>query len=227
MLASELLAEVHGTKCSGPDSCHWCGAACERTFPHDEPVQLPFRRNTSKARCPGNHYVCLGCQVYRRPRVTLHHLKEGFKDGQCLQKHSWWLTPEGVRILREEDYLTLYQLLLAPPHVFCLALKTSAALSNELHLTMLNETAVVKAETPLSFMLDNVPMTYNSYELEHAIRHGVDGKSPGTQQLLHFLGKPPILPEKEKNGKGRPVTEDNKTQKLIRVSGQPLAFKKV
>lgn len=190
-------------------------------------MQLPFRRNTSKARCPSNGYICLGCQVYRRPRVTLHYLKEGFKDGQCLRKHSWWLTPEGVRILREADYPTLYQLLLNPPHVFCLVLHSPTRTPVELHLAVLNEHSVLKAETDLIFTLDNVQLSYNSYELEHAIRHGVDGKSPGVQQLLSFLGKPPTLPEKEKNGKGRPVSEENKSQKLIRVSGQPLAFKKV
>lgn len=225
MLASELLAQTQQQVCSGPDRCHWCGAFCERLFAHDDPVCMPFQRSSSRARCPNNAYVCKGCLIYRR-KGTITYLGGGFKDGQLLKHHSWWLTPEGISILRPEDYPALYHLLLAPPHVFAFALRNDAILSNELHLAVVNENALIKAETSLQFTLDHVPFTYNSYELEHAIRHGVHGKSPGVQQLLHFLGKPPVLPEKSKNGKGRPLTEDNKTQKLIRVSGQPLAFKK-
>lgn len=224
--SSELLAVVHKSPCSGSDTCHWCGASTERIWPHDEPVYLPFSKGRSRAKCPGSSYICQGCWLYRRRRVTYNFFDSGFKDGQCLLDHSWLLTNEGIWILRREDYPLLWEFLLSPSLRFSLSLLSNDALKNEIHLTTLNDYPEIKADTQLSFNLDNTVLGYSIYELEHAISKSPNGSQPGVHALLRILGTPPTQKEVVKRDKGRPVTEDGKvTQKVVTVSGQPLACK--
>lgn len=226
MQASELLAIVHKSPCSGSDTCHWCGCCCERIWPHDEPVYLPFSKGRSRGKCPSSSYICQGCWLYRRRRVTYNFFDHGFKDGQCLQDWSWLLTDDGIWILRKEDYPLLWEFLLSPSLRFALSLVSDTSLKNEVHLTILNELPEINASSQLHFSLDNTILGYTIYELEHAISKSPNGSQPGVHALLRILGTPPAQKEQPKRDKGRPATEDGKvTQKLIRVSGQPLAFK--
>ena len=223
MTASDLYAILHSTSNSGNDQCHWCGDLCERIWPHDEAPQFPFQHNRSHAKRPGNGYVCQGCFLYRRQRVTVSFLTGGFRDGQTAADHSWWLTEKGAHALQTEDFPRVYDLLLKPPLRFVLSLKTVKGPRNELHLSQLNDHGLIRAETDLLFTLDNVPFTYTIYELDNALKHGGNGRYPGVQALLRFLGKPPphLLPSTKPNQRGRPnnPVDGKGPQRLIQTSG--------
>lgn len=216
--AADLYALACGMSNQGPARCYWCGAACERTCPHGDLPPTPFVKNYSGAKCPGEAYVCQGCQLFRRKRVTLPFLAEGFRDGQTTADHSWYLTEAGVWGLRDADHLTLYKKLLEPPRRFVLALKTADCRRTEIHLAAANDCPEIKANTPLSFTLNNKPQQYTVYDLETAIKQN-NHVSPGVQALIRFLGKPPLL--NRPNDKGRPAHLDGKvTQRLIRSDGR-------
>lgn len=150
--------------------------------------------------------------------MTLPFLAEGFKDGQTTAHHSWWLTEAGVWGLRDGDHLPFYAKLLEPPRRFVLALKTADCPRTEIHLAVANDHEAIKANTPLSFTLNNKVQQYTVYDLETAIKQN-NHVSPGVQTLIRFLGKPPT-PVKP-NDKGRPAHLDGKvTQRVIAKSGQ-------
>ncbi len=206
---SRLYARSQGATCEGPEGCHWCGEACTRRWLHDEPPKTPHVRSTPTARNPNSPWVCISCWLYRRQRVTLVTLKERRQvDKQCLLNHSWVLTDEDVFTLERDDYHALYELLLFPPLRFALSLIYPAnTVKNQIQFAVVNELLAVKADTPLTFTLNNQPLTYTIYELEEGIRHGGSGKLPGVRMLLDILG-PYTLPSdevmKEKRERGRP-----------------------
>ena len=220
--ASDLFAKVHGSQNQGPDECHWCGAACQRIWPHDEPLQFPFQRNHSLAKRPGNGYICQGCWLYRRKRVTVNYYMGGYRDGQTAADHSWLVREAGDWVLCNEDYSKVYEFLLKPPIRFFLSLRSTGGPRNELHCTLLNDQPIIRADTGLYFTLDNVPQSYTIYELEMALKHGDVGRHPGVQTLIRYLGPGPLLNETDtKQGRGRPANpKDGKvTHKIVRASG--------
>ncbi len=221
MLASELFAKAFKQQCEGKWNCHWCGALCDNRTTHNDPPPGPFQRTKSTARYPASAYICKGCWLFRRQRVTLYFLDGTFKDGQAVEKHSFILTEDKLNILQMTDYAPLYQLLLNPPKIFTLALLTpdpimSGKLNvpvgkvNSIQSMFVNENEEVKGETIFKFTINNIPHSYSVYELEQGIRQGGTGREPGVQALLRFLGTPPELPEKIPTV-GRPRNDADKS----------------
>jgi hypothetical protein len=106
---------------------------------------------------------------------------------------------------------------------------------NHIHLAKANDLFEVKADTELQFTVNNIPMSYTIYELEEALLHGPNGKSPGVQALLRIFGQPkdedaenddPLAvprkkPRRVSNPKGGrpPVLDDGRvTSALVRPS---------
>lgn len=220
MLASELWAESCGRACKGPDVCHWCGAACERDWVHDDPLPVLFSRTMkTSARNPSRPYVCQGCWLFRRRRVTVRFLNgKEFKDGQAAENWGWFVTPEEPLAVRECDYPALVDRLTSPPPKFALMLLTNGG-KTALHLGTANDLTEVRADSRMVFTLNNVPHFYSVYELEAAFKGGPDGKEPGVQALLRLL-PPPTIPIANggKKPTGRPPAPASPKEKIIQRS---------
>lgn len=220
MLASELFATAHSARCTGKYECHWCGGACTQDHFHDDLPPVPFQKSRSTAKRPSNPYICTGCWLYRRKRVSVQYLHGSYKDRQSLPDHSWWLTDDNVRVISPIDHHSLYENLLFPPLRFSVSLLRQEKV-NLLQLAEVNDFQEITADTYLKFTLDNRVLTYTIYELEEALKHGPDGKMPGVRALLDHLGPYAISVDikEEKRGRGRPKAssenKENPTRKII------------
>lgn len=215
--ASELYARSQSRKCEGRWRCHWCGGPCSDAAGHDDlPELVGVKRNRGLARCPANPWMCVGCQLWRRGRLTVTWLHgTGSLDGQTPKEHSWLITDDWANVVHPAAGPDLVKLLMKPPDRFALLLLTeprldaeprrTGAMQNQIHLAHLNEHAELKANTPLTFTLDNVAFTYTVYDLEQAFITGPDGKEPGVHALFKLFGLSAKSEEKEeKRGRGRP-----------------------
>ncbi len=221
MTASELFAIAHSTKVSGEDNCYYCAAPCKRLLLHDQPPPGIGQKRAEPAMRPGSGYLCIGCWLYRRPRVTVHFLRpEGeycFKDGQCLKNHSWWLDESGVWGIDEQSHPVLWEKLLKPPLRFALALREGAAApANLLQVSVANDLLDVRADTKMHFTVNNVAHTYTIYDIEEGMKQGTNGRESGVAVLFRMLGMPPrkevvTVPK----GKGRPRNEDRVDPKRL------------
>lgn len=195
LLGSELFCLSQGSACIGTGrwKCHWCGADCLNEFVHDDLPPIPFMRSTSTALCPFETYICYGCRLWRRPRVTISFLAGGFKDGQTAKNHSWWITESHAWALKDKlDYDEVFKLLIKPPKKFILALKEEGKTDTLLQLTKANDPGGIIAETPLYFTLNNIPHSYTIYELIESIRNNdPEPYGAGVRVLWNFLGGPP------------------------------------
>lgn len=109
-----------------------------------------------------------------------------------------------------EDHKNLWELLLAPPPLFCLSLVESGKIDNQLHLSTINDHAILTAETPLFYTIDNVVHEFTVYELKEGCKWGMEGKSPGVRALARVLGEHPIEQDKYVEGRrGRPPKHDD------------------
>lgn len=227
MLASDLYAMSQNEKNKGTERCHWCGAATERGRErHNDPAPgIPMRSQVSfdatgrlsgsavnplRACCPEEPWICRGCWLWRRERISVPYLSGGMSDRQAPMKHSWFVTDKRSWGVRLADYGKLYELLLAPPRRFFLALlREKDKVPNLLHRAVANVfDRDVLAGDSLSFTLNNTPMTYSPYELEQALRNGSIGKDPGVRALVSVLGTyelPPVGKEKADDREGRRV----------------------
>lgn len=192
--ASELYALSSNTVCEGPDECHWCGAPCHRRWAHDDlPPAIGRPKSQSRAKRPGNGYVCNACWTWKRPRVTAMFLGGGYKDGQCAENWSWYVAGNRASALRFGNPLdrdALYERLLDPPPRFFLSLRQEGP--NLLQYAILNTLDdSFTASSPVAFTLDNKPLSYSVYELEYALANGPEGTEPGVQTLLRLFGMPP------------------------------------
>lgn len=197
--------------------CHWCADPCDDKLQHRDYRTVPDQKRAG-VRIPAVPYECLGCWLWRRTRVTVTFLDEKNKDLQCPGHHSWWVTPASARAVRREDYGALYELLLKPPPTFFLALLVKDA-HNHLDRAVANDTMpAAEVGGVLSYTIDSVPYTYTPYDLEHALRGGVNGREPGTRKLVETLGAwtPPDVETKQQANRkpgerGRPpALEDGK-----------------
>lgn len=197
----------------GKYRCHWCGTSCEDALRHDDPWPQPFSKTKTSARCPSEPFVCKGCWLWRRKRITIQWLESGFRDGQAPENHSWWITKDGSWTLNKrtlgEGYCMgqkMYDLLLTPPTCFCLTLIDGVGIQNHLHHAVCNNLASVKADTVLGFTLNNIYHSWTVIGLEHALTNGTQGTDPGVQALVRLFGPMVIASgqEQEKLGKGRP-----------------------
>ncbi|MDE2095657.1 MAG: hypothetical protein KGL39_00240 [Patescibacteria group bacterium] len=234
LLASEIFALAHESKCQGFSECHWCGAPCGSLWAHDDPPGIVGVKPLARmARRPGNPWICKGCWLWRRQRVTVNYLGGDFKDGQTAGHHSWWIEEKGAWALRKESYPKLYEKLLAPPRHFVLSLLVTdpvvsgaiglaPALTNHLQHCVANNVDSLFPDTPLFFTVNGIQHQYTVYELEDGLRNGSEGKEPGIGALIRVLGTYPLPPkpgqDNEPRGRGRPPKpEDAKIfQKPIR-----------
>ena len=201
MNAVELFARSQSAKTEGPELCHWCGSSCNKMWVHDDlgmkiyrpgpaindVVGIPDLKRTTAKR-PGDQFICIGCWLYRRKRITITFLSGRQVDRKEACNYSWWITEEGAWGLEQADAEEIYLRLLNPPHRFVLSLLDHYGDQNLLHLACGNDHIEIKADTPLTYTLNNKAMKYTVYELEEAMKHGTDGKSPGVRALLEFFG---------------------------------------
>jgi len=159
--APMLYAMSQGIECKGLEECHWCLSPCTRDAIHDEPPNVPFVKNREMAKKFMSPYVCRGCWLFRRTRITIPFLKEGYKDTQSPRKHSWYITEKGAWAITEEDKQSLYRLLLNPPESFVLSLLADNSMINHLHVAEANDLVLpLKGNTVLKFTLNNVIHRY-------------------------------------------------------------------
>ncbi len=224
--ASELYAISQGKRCKGIQKCHWCGASCGNNNPHDDPPLILIRKEAKIkqwALYPNNSYICDGCWLWRRKRITVFYLDDSYSDGQSPEKHPWFITHQKAYSLYEEGN-SLYETLLSPPLTFSLSLVTPGE-PNRLQHNTLNNLSKIQLDTPLSFTLNSQVLTYTIYELQEGILNGANGKEPGVQTLIRILGEPSpdLLGDKrkdpeEKRGRGKPPPlEDGKMLKEVVV----------
>lgn len=200
--APQLFAISQGNNhIAGDDRCHWCGSPCPRKWPHDDagtnlhyvapintdPSSNLYRKRTT-AKCPGNSYICIGCSIYRRKRVTVNFMGGGLKDRQEPRHHSWWVDTTGGWAVNKQCAEDMCLRLMMPPHQFVLSLLTDDCKENLIHLAVANDLVEIKADTPLTYTLNNKPLEYTIYEFEEAMKHGTEGKSPGVRALFDFFG---------------------------------------
>lgn len=201
--------------------CHWCGTPCGDSWQHDDPYPNFFSKVKSNALHVASAWVCKGCWLFRRPRITVSFLEGGFKDGQCPLKHSWWITEQNALGLEKLSCMDqfkygakMYDLLLKPPLKFVLALVDG--MENQIHRAVCNSHEEIKADTELRYTFNNVTYSYTVYDLEKGVSNGFEGHGPGVQTLVRLFGKREPLkveePKKEepeeKKGRGRPVKEN-------------------
>lgn len=241
--ASTLFAVSQNSRCEGSNRCHWCGAPCKPLWRHDDPPPVPFTRTVSSALYPREMFVCQGCWLWNRPRVTVFWLSGGYKDGQCAKHHSWWIGPTGAAAISRNCKEKLLASLLKPPQVFSLSLLETTfedpvvgvlrgrapSMHNLLHLCLLNEQPEAKADTVYHYTLNNIPHRYTVYELEQAIKGRSQGMEPGVSALMRLLAPPKptyrpeveeileLEPEKQKHGRPKPP---EKPHKVVRQSGR-------
>lgn len=212
MNVSQFFAEVCGKKCKGQYRCRWCGTECTDTY--NEFMWVETKPIKEYCKCPGNHYVCTGCYLYRRQRQTLFYMNGKYKDRQCARDHSWVLTPNGLNILPKPEPMLL-DFLLNPPTRFALSLIDT--LPNQIQLAQLNDFKEITADTPLTFTMNGRIMSYTVYELREALDHGQQGKEPGVRLLLSLVGELPKKAPQEKRDRGRPVASEDNTKNVKRI----------
>lgn len=205
--ASMWFATSYAGVCSGPLPCHYCGAPCSRLWNHDDLDPVPFIKSRNYAKHLGSPYMCHGCMLFKKTRLTVQFMVSGqYKDSQSPARHSWLITPTASYALRPEDKGALYRKLLMPPNQFTLALYGSGGKGNEVHRMEVNcVSGKVEVGTELKFTLNNQSLSYSPYELEQCLRNGPGGVESGVIALVGYLGPYtlPVLPEVE-NKMGRP-----------------------
>jgi hypothetical protein len=216
MTASDLYALSQGVSNQGNSECHWCGSKCEQKWVHDDPPAIVGTRSTSYARRPANAYICQGCWLFRRTRITIPFINGDYQDGKAPKNFSWWITDTDAKAIPPIECPKLYDQLLKPPLRFVLALlipdpaisgflKVPHSIGNVIQLCEVNNLKEIKAETPLKFTVNNIVHSYSIYELEEAIRNTEEnGYAPGVRALIHLLGRPKI----KVKDVGRPKLEE-------------------
>lgn len=216
MLATELYAITQRAKCSGDLECYWCAAPCNRMLRHNEPTPEFGVKRTHIAKRPANPFICVGCWLFRRKRITINYTPDGtkFKDGQCPLNHSWLITED--RALTIDFNTSLYEFLLAPKcHQMVLSLLDGEkTLPNHLQLATVNDLTEAKTDTPIHFTINGIPHQYTVYELKSAIdNRDANGAGAGTRELIRLLGMPEKIEEKLE--RGRPEKEEYPLKKPL------------
>ncbi|RJQ26418.1 hypothetical protein C4577_03640 [Candidatus Parcubacteria bacterium] len=221
MLASDLFAKSQGSVNNGIQNCHWCSAACDMTWRHDDPPPIPFLKNKNLARCPANSFMCVGCWLWRRSRVTVFFLDNSYKDSQTAANHSWWITDSDAKVITPDCQKLLQATLLKPPNRFVLSLKTDPVIPNHLHLAIANDVSIIEANTPLMFSFNNIVSEYTVYDLETALKDKDAVRTPGVRLLLSYFTpwEYPAMDKKRTAGKPPEIQLSATTKKIITTSG--------
>ena len=224
--AAELYAHSQGYIHEGPDTCHFCGSACKRLVPHDDVRPVTGYRTITTAKYPANVYMCVGCWLWKRRRLTAFFLDGNLKDGQSPQHHSWWIEPMSCKAIKMPDCRQhLIDRLIKPPKQFAISL-IRVLPANPLHLCPVNNNESIRADTDLLFAVDGKEFSYTVYELEVALKEGPEGTENGVQELCRILDirKPEVeeweIEDEEKRGRGRPPALVNLARKVVVKSGR-------
>lgn len=218
MTAPELYAISQESKCEGKEECHWCGSPCKQIWLHDDtPNIIGQKRNANGVARPGNHWICIGCWLFNRQRISIRNLNGLMQDCQAPVNHSWWITNEDAISFspNPKQGPEIYKLLLKPPIRFCLTiLDGKTPIQNKLYHSVVNDLVEIKGHTPLHFTVNNIPHKYTIYELEETLKRKSDqGKEPGVRALLNLFGRP-AEPEEEGNERGR-YSKDKGKHKIL------------
>src|SRR3990167_4621660 len=197
MNASELYAASEGKRCEGKRECHWCGSACDEKWLHDEPPLLIGVRRSFLVARPGSPWICAGCWLWRRQRITVRFLDDTIRDNQSPPKHSWFISSRNSLAFTPNHHSILFNLITTPPAHFVLIIRTpGSAIDVTLQTAIVNETNNLTINTPLWFTLDNIRHQFSLYELDDAIRRDSTGKEPGVRVLATmFEGLLPKSPD--------------------------------
>jgi hypothetical protein len=226
--ASCLFAISQGAINKGVCECYWCGAGCSQLYRHEEPpLVLGIRRGPQGPKRPANPYICMGCWLWRRKRVTVEYLDKSMQDIQSAPNHSWFITESNAWALRVKEASFIYEKLLNPPLRFVLSFVINNPVlsgkldlpnntSNHLHLCEVNDFLEIKNNTPLHFTINNILHKYSTYELEEALKtNNTQGREPGVRALVEMLGSHSL--EKQVNGRGRPKLEDQHSLRVNKI----------
>lgn len=213
MLASELYAISEGKKCEGKRECHWCGAACEEKWLHDEPPPLIGVRRSAMVARPNNPWICTGCWLWRRQRITINLLDGTQRDVQTPAKHCWLISDKTSLAFYAADHRQiLFKLLTVPVAPFSLILRTPGnGVDVHIQMAVVNEMNNPTINTPMFFTLDNIKHQFTLYELDEALKHTDTGKEPGVRVLAKiFDGLVPKVPDGPAPV-GHPYPADNRS----------------
>ena len=222
-----LYAQSQSRPCSGDDLCYWCGSPCDRKIQHGVPKAEVGTKKTQLAKNPGGNWICNGCNLWRRPLVTVRFHHGAYVDRRCPMDYSWFITDTDALAVQFAEANPLYKVLLDPPLRFCLSL-IDVGEKNQIQYAEVNDLQEIKADTPLKWTLNNKPFRYTVYELEVAMKQGTAGVDPGVRELMRRLGPPkaeplvsladlppvdddpatPPQPPQEKRKRGRPPMTD-------------------
>lgn len=183
MTASELYAISNGMKCEGQRECHWCGAACSQKFLHDEPRPIIGLKRSFIAARPSSPWICVGCWLWRRQRITVSFLDDTLRDSQSPTKHNWLITDSASKTFDHSHREHLYRFLTKAPPRFALIFRSVGSADTAIQMAVVNETKDITVNTPLWFTLDNIKHQFTFYELEDALKRSATGKEPGVRVL--------------------------------------------
>lgn len=225
-----IYAMSQGTQCEGHRRCHWCGAPCMELWLHDDVAPIPFVKTHGLAAVPSSPWICVGCNLWRRPKITVQFLNGSWKDGQTPRNWSWWITEKEAKAIRPEDHQALWDRILTPPKRFILAMTSTG--NNLIQKSYPNDLSLVQADSVLHFTYDLTPFRFTVQDTEETILNGPNGREPGSQMLLRLLGKPNYVeklnlkiedsPPKEPAKRGRPVKQADPpytVKRIIQASG--------
>lgn len=228
LTASELYAMSQGPKCEGQNECHWCGAPCSRRWLHDEPQPVMFmKRPKTTALRPDSPWICIGCWLFRRTRLTAFFLDgKTYLDRQCPASHSWWITPTEALSIRQSDGKLLFQKLLAPPQQFALLLLSGDSATCLIHQGLANvHDKPVEFGARLKFTVNGVPHTVSPMELQTGLKSKEARTEPGVRVLIDLFGTSDLLPEEDgKRPNHRPP--DSTDARILKEPAKDITSKK-
>lgn len=216
LTASQIYALSQGSKCEGDRPCHYCGGPCGRDIPHGEAIRLFTGRPVGGVRRnPSSPYMCVGCWLWRKKKVSVPWLSGGVKDGGTPARFDWVVGPAGAWGISPACRSALYRRLLSPEGPFFLMLWEGDGPPDHVIQCCPGNDGPYENTTEIGFALNNHALTYSVHELEQAARLGPQGRDPGVRALLRVLGdvpaeltahlKPPERPEDtDPKGRGRP-----------------------
>ena len=207
----------------GKESCHFCSSPCDLSLVHNEPKADIGTKRTYLAKMPGSPYTCLGCWLFRRPRLTIRFLDKTYIDGKCPIDWSWFITETEALSFKSINMSPfVYKILLNPPLKFVLAI-VEDSIKNHPQLMVSNDLESIEKDTKLNYTFNGRHFVYTIYELEQALRHGTQGIEPGVQELVRRFGPHQLPAEEEDSIEGpgrRPPMEDAKALKKVVVKGK-------
>ncbi len=215
---SQIYAIANNGTCEGEMECHWCGSPCKRNFFHDDVLPFTIGGKREYAKKPMSPYICTGCFLFRRKRITVWFPDKEFKDSQAPARHSLLYGKYECLALRKGSGKFIYPKLLSPSLFFVLALIDENQ-DNPIQHHVSNCFEVISSSMELEFTYNSKPFSYTINDLENALKHGMNGAPPGAAHLVRYFGEWEF-PKEEKEDppkeikRGRPFKEDERPSRV-------------